>query len=139
MQLLYCTADRLSRNVVDFLVLRDEWERANIELHYVDRGRSQNSFEGLLTDGIFALLAHGERLRIIERTSNGRHSKAKNNRIVMTGIPPYGYTKVGKGIAAEYQIDELTAEVVRQHFSLVCRWRWSGWSYVTSCDCSSLG
>ena len=110
------TADRLSRNVVDFLVLCDEWERARIELHYVDRGKSQNNFEGLLTDGIFAMLAHGERLKIIQRTSDGRHNKAKHNRVVMTGIPPYGYNRVGKGADAEYQINEVQAEVVRSIF-----------------------
>src|SRR5215216_6163518 len=42
------TADRLSRNVIDFLVLRDQWSTAGIELHFVDRGRSHNNFEGLL-------------------------------------------------------------------------------------------
>jgi len=110
------TADRLSRNIVDFLVLRDQWEKAGIELHYVDRGKSQNTFEGLLTDGIFALLAHGERLKIIERTTNGRHNKAKNNHIVMTGIPPYGYKRVGKGKEAQYVIDPYQAEVVKNIF-----------------------
>jgi site-specific DNA recombinase len=110
------TADRLSRNVVDFLVLRDQWERANIELHFVDRGKSQNSFEGLLTDGIFALLAHGERLKIIQRTTDGRHNKAKSNKVVMTGIPPYGYTRVGKGRDAVYQINEEDAEIVKKIF-----------------------
>jgi site-specific DNA recombinase len=110
------TADRLSRNVVDFLVLRDNWEKSGIDLHYVDRGKSQNSFEGLLTDGIFALLAHGERLKIIQRTTDGRHNKAKSNRVVMSGIPPYGYRRVGKGGEAEYVIDETEAEVVRNIF-----------------------
>lgn len=112
------TADRLSRNVVDFLVIRDQWERANIELHFVDRGRSQNSFEGLLTDGIFALLAHGERLKIIQRTTDGRHNKAKSNKVVMTGIPPYGYTRVGKAQDANYQINEEEAEIVK----LIFKW-----------------
>lgn len=110
------TADRLSRNVVDFLVLRDNWEKTGIELHYVDRGKSQNSFEGLLTDGIFALLAHGERLKIIQRTTDGRHNKAKDNRVVMSGIPPYGYTRVGKRDEAEYVINETEAEVVKNIF-----------------------
>lgn len=110
------TADRLSRNVVDFLVLRDSWEKSGIELHYVDRGKSQNNFEGLLTDGIFALLAHGERLKIIQRTTDGRHNKAKSNRVVMSGIPPYGYTRVGKRNEAEYVVNETEAEVVRNIF-----------------------
>lgn len=110
------TADRLSRNIIDFLVLRDQWEKAGIELHFVDRGKSQNNFEGLLTDGIFALLAHGERLQIIERTTNGRHNKAKNNHIVMTGIPPYGYNRIGVGRDAEYVIDPYQAEVVKNIF-----------------------
>jgi len=110
------TADRLSRNIIDFLVLRDQWEKARIELHYVDRGRSQNNFEGLLTDGIFALLAHGERLKIIERTSNGRHNKAKSNRVVMSGIPPYGYKRRGKREEAEYVIDQFQADIVKKIF-----------------------
>jgi site-specific DNA recombinase len=110
------TADRLSRNIIDFFVIRDQWEKAGIELHFVDRGRSQNDSEGLLTDGIFALLAHGERLQIIKRTTNGRHSKAKNNRIVMSGIPPYGYQKKGMRRDAEYVIDPFQAEVVKNIF-----------------------
>src|SRR6185295_14839485 len=97
-------------------VLRDQWEKAGIELHFVDRGRSQNNFEGLLTDGIFALIAHGERLQIIQRTTNGRHNKAKNNRIVMTGIPPYGYKKQGMRREAEYVIEPFQAEVVKNIF-----------------------
>jgi site-specific DNA recombinase len=107
------TGDRLSRNVVDFFVLRDQWAKAGIEMHFVDRGRSQNNFEGLLTDGIFAIIAHGERLQIIQRTTNGRHNKAKSNKLVMTGIPPYGYKKQGIGPDAEYVIDPFQAEVVR--------------------------
>jgi site-specific DNA recombinase len=107
------TADRLSRNIIDFLVLRDQWEKAEIELHFVDRGKSQNNFEGLLTDGIFALIAHGERLQIIQRTTNGKHNKAKDNRIVMSGIGPYGYKRQGVGRDAEYVIDPFQAEVVR--------------------------
>ena len=110
------TADRLSRNIIDFLVLRDQWEKAGIELHYVDRGKSQNNFEGLLTDGIFALIAHGERLKIIERTTNGRHNKARSNRVVMTGIPPYGYRKKGVGPDSEYVLDSFQAEVVKNIF-----------------------
>jgi site-specific DNA recombinase len=110
------TADRLSRNVVDFFVLRDQWAKAEIEMHFVDRGRSQNNFEGLLTDGIFAIIAHGERLQIIQRTTNGKHNKAKDNRMVMSGIGPYGYKKRGMGRDAEYVIDEFQAEVVRNIF-----------------------
>jgi site-specific DNA recombinase len=110
------TADRLSRNIIDFLVIRDQWEKAGIELHFVDRGKSQNNFEGLLTDGIFALIAHGERLQIIKRTSNGRHNKAKRNRIVMSGTTPYGYMRKGEGVDAEYIIDPYESEIVRNIF-----------------------
>jgi len=110
------TADRLSRNIIDFLVIRDQWEKARIELHYVDRGKSQNNFEGLLTDGIFALIAHGERLQIIKRTSSGRHDKAKRNRVVMSGLSPYGYKRKGKRAEAEYIIDPHESEIVKNIF-----------------------
>ncbi len=111
------TSDRLSRNYIDFLVLRDQWEKAGIELHYVDRGKTKNNFEGLLTDGIFALLAHGERIKIMERTKHGRLCKARAGKWVGSGDPPYGYRREGIKQDVKLVIDSNEAKIVRRIFS----------------------
>ena len=52
------TSDRLSRNYYDYVPLIGKWQDKNIELHFVDRGQSQNDLQGMISDGIFAMLAH---------------------------------------------------------------------------------
>jgi DNA invertase Pin-like site-specific DNA recombinase len=113
------TSDRISRNYYDYVPLIGKWQDKNIELHFVDRGQSQNDLQGMISDGIFAMLAHTERLRILDRTKNGRIKKAKDDkRPVMSGVVPYGYGRVGKARDAEMIIDPLEAEVVK----IIFRW-----------------
>ena len=51
----------------------------------------------MISDGVFAMLAHTERLKILERTKNGRIKKAKDDkRPVMTGAAPFGYGRVSE-------------------------------------------
>jgi len=111
------TSDRLSRNYYDYVPLIGRWQDKNIELHFVDRGQSQNDLQGMISDGIFAMLAHTERLKILERTKNGRIKKAKDDKKpVMTGQVPYGYSRVGKSREAEMIIDPIESEIVRLIF-----------------------
>ncbi len=110
--LVVYNSDRLSRDYIDFLVLRDQLEQSGIQLHFVDRGQSQTGFEGLLTDGIMALIAHGERERIIQRTREGKFEKARDGKLVVS-IPPYGYDKVSKDLV----INEFESGIVRKIFS----------------------
>jgi len=113
------TSDRISRNYYDDVPLVGKWQDKNIELHFVDRGQSQNDLQGMISDGIFAMLAHTERLKILERTKNGRIKKAKDDkRPVMTGRVPYGYSRVGKSREAEMIIDPSESEIVK----LIFRW-----------------
>lgn len=119
------TSDRISRNYYDYVPLIGKWQDKNIELHFVDRGQSQNDLQGMISDGIFAMLAHSERLKILDRTKNGRIKKAKDDKKpVMSGTVPYGYGRVGKGRDAEMVIDPVEAEVVKMIF------RW----YTTNTD-----
>ncbi len=111
------TSDRLSRNYYDYVPLIGKWQDKNVELHFVDRGQSQNDLQGMISDGIFAMLAHTERLRILDRTKNGRIKKAKDDKKpVMSGVVPYGYGRVGKARDAEMIIDPIEAEVVKMIF-----------------------
>lgn len=39
------TSDRISRNYYDYVPLVGNWQDKNIELHFVDRGQSQNDLQ----------------------------------------------------------------------------------------------
>lgn len=111
------TSDRISRNYYDYVPLIGKWQEKNVELHFVDRGQSQNDLQGMISDGIFAMLAHSERLKILDRTKNGRYKKAKDaKKPVMSGFLPYGYGRIGKARDAEMIIDPIEAEVVKMIF-----------------------
>ena len=113
------TSDRISRNYYDYVPLIGKWQDKNIELHFVDRGQSHNDLQGMISDGIFAMLAHTERLKILDRTKNGRLKKAKDDKKpVMTGQVPYGYGRIGKSRDAEMIIDSFESEIVK----LIFRW-----------------
>jgi site-specific DNA recombinase len=94
-----------------------KWQDKGIELHFVVRGQSQNDLQGMISDGIFAMLAHTERLKILDRTQNGRINKAKDDKKpVMSGYVPYGYGRRGKSRDAEMFIDPIESEVVKMIF-----------------------
>ena len=119
------TSDRISRNYYEYVPLVGKWQDQNIELHFVDRGQSHNNLQGMISDGIFAMLAHTERLKILDRTMNGRIKKARDDKKpVMSGNVPFGYGRVGRFQDAEMYIDETEAEIVKKIF------RW----YITDDD-----
>ena len=112
------TSDRLSRNYYEYVPLIGKWQDQNIELHFVDRGQSHNNLQGMISDGIFAMLAHTERLKILDRTMNGRIKKARDDKKpVMSGNVPFGYGRMGRFQDAEMYINEGEAEIVKKIFN----------------------
>lgn len=107
-------ADRLSRSLAHLLILREEFNRAGIELHYVNRGKSDNTAESRLTENIEGVIAEFEREKIKERTRRGKLAKAKAGKWVGSGRAPYPFRQVGKGSEARLEIDEAQATVVRR-------------------------
>ncbi len=75
--LIVFDVDRLSRNVPHLGILLDECLRFNTQLIFV-KNDFENSPEGMLLFSIRGYLAEAERLKIIERTTRGRRTKAKN-------------------------------------------------------------
>jgi len=110
------TADRLSRNLAHMLVLREEWQRLGIELHYVNRGKSEDTAEGRLTENIEGVIAEFEREKIKERTRRGKIAKALSGKMIMDGRCPYGTRRVGKRQEAHLVPCEDKLEVVRNIF-----------------------
>jgi len=131
------TADRLSRNAAHFLVLRDQWQKRGIELHYVDRGQLQNSPEGRLMQTIESGVAEYERKKIRMRTMGGKRSKVKSGKWL--GIhTPYGYTRQGKGREAQLAIGEGEAAIIRQVFEWYVRGDGSGEPLAVTEICQRL-
>lgn len=101
--------DRLSRNLAQSLVLRNEFKHAGIELHFVTRGRVSDSAEGRMAENIESVFAEYEREKLRERVMRGMKSKAKNGKVVGQGGPPYGYRLEDNQLVP----DEQQAPIVR--------------------------
>lgn len=111
-------ADRLTRNLAHSLLLREEWQRAGVELHYCNRGKSENTPESQMTENIEAVFGDYWRAKIIEGSRRGRRTKAANGKWVGIGHTPYGYRAVGVGRNRQLVIEEAEAEIVRKMFRL---------------------
>lgn len=114
------TSDRLTRNLAHSLILREEWRQLEVELHYVNRGRLEDTAEGRLTENIESVIAEYEREKFRERAMRGRRAKAAAGRVVGDGHPHYGYGRIGKGRTMQLVIIEEQAAVVRRIFELYC-------------------
>jgi len=85
------TADRWTRKVSHGQMLREELQRAGVELHFVSRGKFENTPEARLTGNIEDVFSEYWRDKIIEACRRGARGKAKAGKIVGRGKPPFGY------------------------------------------------
>lgn len=102
--------DRLSRDIVDLLVICREWLRADVEIHVCEIGKVESE------SGILLVLrgwqGTDERKKIAERVNRGRWLKARSGKVVGCGRSPYGY----RYMDGELIIEESEARVVRMIF-----------------------
>jgi site-specific DNA recombinase len=117
------TQDRTARDerVLEYLLFKDHIYSHGLELHYSDTGLDPYTMEGNLVGYIKAHAASEERKKVRERTMRGKNAKARNNRMVLNGLIPYGYKKIGIGKDAKLEIDEEQAEVVKWVFEWYTR------------------
>ncbi|MCK5641017.1 MAG: recombinase family protein, partial [Gammaproteobacteria bacterium] len=109
--------DRLSRDSADYMYLRKKWGKDGIELHFCDRGKVSYDFAGIVLDSTMSGVNEGERWLIRDRTTDGRIKKARDKKKpVMSGIPPYGCRRTGKGEDAELHIDNYESLIVQEIF-----------------------
>ena len=116
------TADRLSRDPVDLLVLLREFDRHAVAVHFV-QDPSDNSPEGELVKFVLGFSAGREHALIRERTMRGRRAVALAGRVPVgspDGIYGYDYVKATK----ERVVNNDEAEVVKRIFRLFV----DGWS-----------
>lgn len=109
--------DRLSRNVAQMLLLRDEMYSAGVALHVVTRGQSADTAEGRLFDTIEGAFAEFERLKIAERSKRGKRQKLESGSVVGHHQPPYGYRYEGVKRERRMVVYEPEAVWVRRMFA----------------------
>lgn len=110
--------DRLTRNLAHSLLLREEWQRAGIELHYCNRGQSTNTPESRMTENIEAVFSDYWREKIIESSRRGKRAKAQAGKWVGNGEAPYGYNREGKGKDVKLSINEQEAIIIQWIFAM---------------------
>ena len=102
--------DRMFRSSADALAMMEVFKERGVHLYLFDMGNDP------VTDGgmskflftILAAVADMERVRIRERTAEGRKAKRAKGGVV--GNIPFGFRKVGEGRAATMEPDEKELE-----------------------------
>lgn len=106
--------DRLSRKLMNQLIITDEFDRLDVELIFVN-GEYAKTAEGQLFYSMRGAIAEFEKAKINERMSRGRREKARQGRVVRDyQIYGYDYDKETE----QFIINESEAEIVRLIFDL---------------------
>jgi len=113
--------DRLARKYAYQVLLIDEFERAGVEIAFLNRALGQSPEDELLLQ-VQGMVAEYERAKILERSRRGKRHAAQSGRVSVLSGAPYGYRYISKqegGGQARYEIVLDEARVVRQIFAWV--------------------
>jgi site-specific DNA recombinase len=117
--------DRLARKYAYQVLLVDEWQRAGVEVIFLNRALGQSPEDDLLLQ-VQGMVAEYERAKILERSRRGkRHAAQAGSPSVLSGAP-YGYRYVSVaagGGQARYEPIPEQARVVQQIFTWIGRER----------------
>src|SRR6266849_3808754 len=109
--------DRMFRSASDAIDMFEVFKAKGVELVLFDISNEPISTGvGKLIMTILAAVADMERIRIKERTADGRRATKKAGRPV--GNVPFGYRKVGQGRASVIEINQDEAEIVNRMHDL---------------------
>ncbi|MGI6147774.1 MAG: recombinase family protein [Limnochordia bacterium] len=104
--------DRLSRRLLNQLLLTDEFERYGVELRFVNGDYSKTP-EGTLFYALRGAISEFEKAKITERMCRGRREKAKQGKI-LRDFHVYGYDYDRE--RAALVVNQAEAQVVRDIF-----------------------
>ncbi len=118
--------DRLGRgDVIAKCELLAQLNGCRIE--YARKGYDTSTVEGMASHAMEQLVSGIERLKIGERTANGKIDLAKGGRVISAPRRPYGYGVIntynerGTKIACTLEIVEEEAEIIRMMFEMCAR------------------
>jgi len=113
--------DRLARKYAYQVLLVDEFQRAGVEVVFLNRELSETPEDELLLQ-VQGIIAEYERAKILERCRRGKRHAAQTDQVSVLSGAPYGYRYVtkdeGRG-QAHYQVLSEEARVVRQIFQWI--------------------
>ena len=112
-RVVFLDPDRLSRKLLNQLLLTEEWQMLGVELNFVN-GEYSRSPEGTLFYALRGAISEFEKAKITERMCRGRREKARQGR-VLRDFKIYGYDFDPQ--AEQLIANEKEAIIVRQIFS----------------------
>ena len=113
--------DRLARRYAYQVLLVDEFQRAGVEVIFLNHELGKTPEDDLLLQ-VQGMVAEYERAKLLERCRRGRRHAARTGAISSLAAAPYGYRYIKKndgGGQARYEIVMEEAQVVRQIFEWV--------------------
>lgn len=119
--------DRLARKYAYQVLLIDEFQRAGVEVIFLNRELGRTPEDDLLLQ-VQGMVAEYERAKILERSRRGKRHAAHSGEVSVLSTAPYGYLYVRKhesGAEGRFEILLEEARVVRQVFAWVGRDRLS--------------
>jgi site-specific DNA recombinase len=119
--------DRLARKYAYQVLLIDEFQRAGVDVVFLNRALGETPEDELLLQ-VQGMIAEYERAKILERSRRGKRHKAQAGSVNVFSGAPYGYHYVSVlegGGEARYEVLPEEARVVRQVFEWVGRDRLS--------------
>jgi site-specific DNA recombinase len=122
-QLYVLDPDRLARKYAYQVMLIDEFQRAGVEVIFLNHRAGHTPEDELLLQ-VQGMMAEYERAKILERTRRGKRYAASRGAVSVLSGAPYGYryvTKAEGGGQARYEIVADEAQVVGRVFAWVGR------------------
>jgi site-specific DNA recombinase len=119
--------DRLARKYAYQVLLIDEFQRAGVEVIFLNRELGRSPEDELLLQ-VQGMVAEYERAKILERSRRGKRHAAQSGEVSVLSTAPYGYLYIRKqdsGGAGRFEIVLEEARVVRQVFAWIGRDRLS--------------
>jgi len=119
--------DRLARRYAYQVLLMDEFQRAGVEVVFLNRELGHSPEDELLLQ-VQGMIAEYERAKILERSRRGKRYAARCGDVAVLSGAPYGYHYVSKQEGAgqaSYEIIPEEAQVVQDIFAWVGRERCS--------------
>ncbi|WCR59221.1 MAG: Transposon gamma-delta resolvase [Wolbachia endosymbiont of Ctenocephalides felis wCfeF] len=113
--------DRLSRKAVYQMILLEEFQKAEVEIIFLNQ-KTDNSPESNLLLQMQGAIAEYERVKITERNRRGILYAARRGSVSVMRRAPYGYRYIKRGEIGEegkFEINEDEAEVVKKLFTWI--------------------
>ena len=127
-QLYVHSPDRLARKLAHQAIVLEEFSKHDCKVIFLNQEGIPNTPEAALLIQMQGMIAEYEREKIMERTRRGRRYAAKQGRVSVFSMVPFGYRRVPKqsgGQDVSWEVEPVSAASVKLMFELVAFQRYS--------------